>query len=263
MTPYCKHMGSDLSVGDVIGNDLRCAFHHWQYGPTGQCTAIPSGDRIPQAACVRTFHVEEKWDMVWVFWGNEPVYPVPSFEDWDDERWVYRSFEVPLDDKVQADPWMFSTNLFDFVHFRVVHEIPGLDPDVEWGQWGAEWTAFLPHPTVGEMTMNLRLLGTNSVISRSGRDEEILTHIAAATPMGEQGTRFFVCVATQRSDKAALALDQQQALHTELINEDVPIMNTLRLGDDHLVTSDRQLAKYLRYVRDFPKMTFKELDASR
>src|SRR5690606_14919696 len=39
--PYCKHMGSDLSVGDVVGNELRCAFHHWHYGPDGSCTKIP------------------------------------------------------------------------------------------------------------------------------------------------------------------------------------------------------------------------------
>src|SRR5262245_41367279 len=26
---YCPHMGADLAVGKMIGNNLRCAFHHW------------------------------------------------------------------------------------------------------------------------------------------------------------------------------------------------------------------------------------------
>ncbi len=28
---YCRHLGADLSVGKVVGESLRCAFHHWEY----------------------------------------------------------------------------------------------------------------------------------------------------------------------------------------------------------------------------------------
>ena len=28
---FCPHMGASLEAGDVVENQLRCAFHHWEY----------------------------------------------------------------------------------------------------------------------------------------------------------------------------------------------------------------------------------------
>ncbi len=123
MTAYCKHLGADLSVGDVVGDDVRCAFHHWQYGPDGVCTTIPTGDRIPPQARQVSFPTEEKWDVIWVFFGTEPLYPVPSFhESVDTDRIMYRAFEY--DESAQVDPWwVFTTNVFD----------DGIEPCIEGG----------------------------------------------------------------------------------------------------------------------------------
>ena len=49
LTGICPHMGLDLALGTVIGDELRCGQHHFQFGPDGTCTGIPSGDRIPSA----------------------------------------------------------------------------------------------------------------------------------------------------------------------------------------------------------------------
>lgn len=95
-TPYCPHMGANLGVGAVVGNDLQCAFHHWQFGPSGECTAIPSGDRISTSARVFMFSVEERWGLIWVFFGSEPLCPVPSFPNWDEENYITRTSIVPL-----------------------------------------------------------------------------------------------------------------------------------------------------------------------
>ena len=35
LSAYCPHVGSDLAVGDVQGDTIRCAFHHWQYDQSG------------------------------------------------------------------------------------------------------------------------------------------------------------------------------------------------------------------------------------
>src|SRR3546814_9579373 len=53
MSAYCKHMGADLSVGgDIVGNDVRCPYHHWTYGDGGKCTGIASGDPIDRKSVV-------------------------------------------------------------------------------------------------------------------------------------------------------------------------------------------------------------------
>src|SRR5438477_4301216 len=61
MSAYCRHLGADLGLGKVIGEDVRCAFHHWQYGPDGGCTKIPASEKIPKAARVFKFPTAEKW----------------------------------------------------------------------------------------------------------------------------------------------------------------------------------------------------------
>jgi nitrite reductase/ring-hydroxylating ferredoxin subunit len=260
-TPYCPHMGANLSVGQVVGNDLQCAFHHWQFGPDGHCTVIPSGDRIPKSANVFSFPVEEKWGLIWVFFGREPLYPVPSFPNWDEDKYVSRAYRVPLSEPLLVKPWVFSTNLFDFQHFQVVHGIPGLNPEVTWHEWGGEWTAEVEHPVIRHMTMQARMWGVSSLVSRSVRDAEELIYLASTSPLGREGLTGFLCVVAEKGDGAEAILDEQQALHTELIQEDVRIMNSLRLGKAMFSTSDRSMVRYLRYVRDYPRMSMKDFEA--
>jgi phenylpropionate dioxygenase-like ring-hydroxylating dioxygenase large terminal subunit len=267
LSPYCPHMGADLSVGDVVGNDIRCAFHHWQLGGDGVCTNIPSGDRIPKAACVVSFPLVEKHGLIWVFFGKTPTYDVPSFpESITSRNVIWRPFEVPLSGKLTVEPWVFGTNLFDFVHFRVVHGIEGFDPEVETEGTTMKWTADLPHPTVGVMQVTAEMWGTNAALSYGARGEAASAHIAGGTYMGSEGTKYFMTIGAEVNGNgddalrmAEESLDAQQALHTTLINEDLPVMNSLRLGDDHLVGSDRKLAQYLRYARDYPRVTMASL----
>jgi phenylpropionate dioxygenase-like ring-hydroxylating dioxygenase large terminal subunit len=257
-------MGSDLSVGCVVGDDLRCAFHHWQYGPDGRCTKIPSGDRIPGAARVFSFPTEERYGLIWVFFGETPLYDIPSFPSWVLEHpMIWRAFEVQLSEPLMVEPWVFVTNVFDFAHFRVVHKVEGLDPDVETDGQMMQWTADLPHPTVGSIRMTGQCWGTNVAMSFGRRDGFAVARIGGMTWMGpNRGTRCFTVAGAELGGEgeaaraqAEASLDAQQALSTQLINEDLPIMNTLRLGDDHLVGADRKLAAYLRFVRDYPRAT--------
>src|ERR1700739_1257375 len=39
----CPHRRVPLSLGKIIGGDLRCAYHGWTFdGVSGACTAIPN-----------------------------------------------------------------------------------------------------------------------------------------------------------------------------------------------------------------------------
>ena len=48
VSAYCRHLGTDLTQGEVVGNELRCNFHYWCYDRAGGCTKIPASDRIPE-----------------------------------------------------------------------------------------------------------------------------------------------------------------------------------------------------------------------
>lgn len=43
---FCPHLGAHLGYGGcVIGEDIRCPFHHWTWSPTGENVDIPYSDR--------------------------------------------------------------------------------------------------------------------------------------------------------------------------------------------------------------------------
>src|SRR5438093_1073799 len=87
---YCRHLGADLSGGDVIGDDIRCPYHHWSYAKSGACVKTATGDKPSASARLFKFPVEEKWGLVWVFNGEEPLYEVPHFSEHAEEELTYR-----------------------------------------------------------------------------------------------------------------------------------------------------------------------------
>jgi len=42
---YCPHLGADLSVGQVVSGQIRCAYHHWRFDCSGRCVDIPTETR--------------------------------------------------------------------------------------------------------------------------------------------------------------------------------------------------------------------------
>lgn len=261
MTPYCKHMGSDLGVGDVVGNELRCAFHHWQYGTDGKCTLIPSGDRIPKSARLSTFPVEERWGIVWVFYGPEPQYPVPTFPTWED-RLTYLAFEIEFREPLLVDPWIFTSNAFDFQHLRVVHgskieaDASALDID----DHSIKYRMDLDHPHGGSFDLSMHVWGTNCLVTMGEHEGDLSMHVAAGTPMGSLGTRYFMSVAVPKT-QGAEELERIKAMHTQLLNEDLPIMNTLRMGKNLFVPADRAMNRYFRYARAYPRASMADFGA--
>lgn len=263
MLPYCKHMGADLSVGDVVGNEIRCAFHHWQYGGDGRCTKIATGDRIPNSAVMRTLPLAEADGLIWIWWGDTPAYPVPSFAHFDKEKFAFRTFEVPLTAVVHVDPWVFAANVMDFQHLKSLHNVDVGSPDVDWNEWGAvmEWS--FSRPEVGEVNWDIELFGTNTVRTRQPLpDGSISGHIATTAPLGPEGTKVFLVVATSDLENAETVLDHQAEMHTNIANEDMDVLGRIRIGQATFTSSDKKLVQYMRYQHDYPKTTMAELEAS-
>lgn len=87
---YCPHMGTHLASGPstatsrspthMEGDNIRCPFHAWRFGPDGVCNHIPYHDGpIPPAARIKSWTVEEKYGVVFVWHDAEeqaPDYPL-------------------------------------------------------------------------------------------------------------------------------------------------------------------------------------------
>jgi phenylpropionate dioxygenase-like ring-hydroxylating dioxygenase large terminal subunit len=117
----CVHCGTALSLGLVVEDELRCAYHGWTYGPDGNCTQIPSrfGSSIPRRARLRRYQSEERDGLVWVCLDDDPVFPIPSFPEHDDPS--FRVCAVPAYDW-NASATRRVENFVDFAHFAWVHD---------------------------------------------------------------------------------------------------------------------------------------------
>ena len=69
----CCHRNVHLSLGEVVGEILKCAYHGWEYNLEGECVHIPSlpqDKKIPNACKVNKFPIRLHYKMVWVWLGD-------------------------------------------------------------------------------------------------------------------------------------------------------------------------------------------------
>lgn len=123
----CPHLGADLGQGKVIGNHLRCGFHHWTFSGAGECVAIPTMTSIPPFARTFAYPTKEKYGAVWFFNGPVALFPIPSFSEWREDELV----SLPLKPQIlRCHPHLVACNGLDIQHFRTVHELEFLDEPV-------------------------------------------------------------------------------------------------------------------------------------
>ena len=116
----CAHLGADLGHGTVVGETLRCAFHHWAYAGDGQCVKIPYMEAIPSFAKAFAYPVEEKHGAVWVFNGPKPLFSIPTFSG--REKNGLRVFLL-RPQILNCHPHVATCNGLDIQHFKTVHRI--------------------------------------------------------------------------------------------------------------------------------------------
>jgi phenylpropionate dioxygenase-like ring-hydroxylating dioxygenase large terminal subunit len=74
----CLHRGAKLSVGQVLGDQLRCAYHGWCYDTSGQCISIPTSKtaqtKLAPRLRLESFETQERAGLVWAYFTVEAVY---------------------------------------------------------------------------------------------------------------------------------------------------------------------------------------------
>ena len=143
LSAVCPHMGADLAGGDVQGDDLRCMFHFFRYGPDGKCTGIPSEDNVPQLGARAQLSLSRNaGDSCGSSTATNRSSRCPGLRDYDDANVVVRSRRTDL---FPVEPWVIMANSFDYQHLRFVHGF-----EFEFDEDTVDWS--VPHRIEETMT---------------------------------------------------------------------------------------------------------------
>lgn len=116
----CPHRGAPLHVGRLEGDSVRCGYHGMRFNAAGKCTEIPGQDMIPPRACVRSYPVIARDELLWI-WMGEPAradadkiirYAWHTDPAWRKKR-AYLHYQAPYT--------LIVDNLLDFSHLAFVH----------------------------------------------------------------------------------------------------------------------------------------------
>ena len=115
----CPHRGTRFTIGHIEKGEVVCAYHDWQFAPSGQCTRIPAlPDHKPAAStCARTYAATEQYGFVWVCLGEPAgaVLPFPEYADPQLRKVICGPYDVPT-----SGPRIVE-NFLDMAHFPYVH----------------------------------------------------------------------------------------------------------------------------------------------
>jgi phenylpropionate dioxygenase-like ring-hydroxylating dioxygenase large terminal subunit len=118
---FCPHMGTDLAIGRVEGNEIRCFFHHWRFNGEGRCTHIPAGEPVPSRAQLQAYDVREKYGFIWIWPSEHAPAGVPEYPELAGLP-VYAMRGRPIIRSCHHNINMI--NGLDAQHLRTVHQIP-------------------------------------------------------------------------------------------------------------------------------------------
>src|SRR5262249_16655389 len=219
---YCPHLGADLSVGQVVDGQIRCAYHHWRSDCAGRCVDIPAGDRIPPGARIATYPSAEAWGLIWAFNGDNPWFSVPGIPGAREDELVY---ETHFRGTRATDPWVSVSNGVDFQHLRTLHGLSGaVDPDaVTVGshslKYRIEMPSFLQHGLI---------TGVNPFSQPLIFGGQDLFMLFSGAPIAHGRSMGFYCFGVPRAEDATSRLDNLREFVQRLIGEDAPVLDTIR-----------------------------------
>ncbi len=265
--PFCPHLGAHLGVNStVVGNDLRCAFHHWSFNGAGGVSDIPYTDVIPPKlarGCLSTWPVSEVDGVIFVWYHPRRIAP-----KWE----VARLPRCPDGDWVLAEThdWIIdihcqeiTENGQDHAHFRAVHGVPRAPSGefrVEGWQRRNTVVAQMETPK-GPMTGTIDVTATGP--GQSIIEYIDITHVVQSqqvTPIDAQTThlRWQMYHIPGLSDGRLRVTMARMRDLVKQVQQDIPIWNAKRFqvkpllvkGDGPLLAYRAQYARYYDFESD-------------
>ena len=117
---YCCHMGADLSKGRVVGNNVECALHGWQFDCSGSCRKIPAlidaDVKQLEERKQTSLPCREAFGVIFAYYGDQPEYklPVPAGMP----KVMFGDCHVV---NLNTEHHVPCLNTFDVQHYRKIH----------------------------------------------------------------------------------------------------------------------------------------------
>lgn len=258
LSAYCPHLGADLAAGSVVGDSIRCAFHHWEFDREGSCLKTAAGDPPPPGACLFRFPTAERYGMIWAFNGEEPLFALPDFPYPDDDL-VLRVEEH--EEVFPIDPWVFCCNTPDIQHIRAVHGFTFDKGEPAENMVLTDHTMRYDfdglHPTGFRVTFQVGIYGTTIFYQSSTFNGRWYGYIAPFGMPAPGSCKVYYILAVRKSegDEASQKelLDFAMGVQRQIVVEDAPIARSAHFRPGTLTRSDRALAQFLEHLRKFPR----------
>ncbi|MDB5366245.1 MAG: Rieske (2Fe-2S) domain protein [Rhodospirillales bacterium] len=257
LSAFCPHMGADLRTGNVMGNTLRCAFHHWKYDGDGRCVHTAIGDPPPPSARLYKFVSQEKFGLVWAFNGDKPHYDLPDFPVPMDQLTI-RTVAIPGENPV--DPWVQCANTPDIQHIKALHNIKFTQDDPEDIVWtdtsmlysfaGIHTDGSSVHNVVGIYGTSLYYQATDYAGKWFGFMD------AMGLPRPGAAINYMILAARNdmgTKDEIEAYLDFVFQLEIGVVSEDLHVMQSMKFRPGTLTKSDRTLGRFFEYMRKYPR----------
>lgn len=122
----CPHKGVALHKGKVEGCNLACAYHGWEFDGSGECVKVPylpESQKLPRAE-VRSYPVQEKYNLIWVFPGDAALADScqpPDIPEFQHPDWLM----VTVTAKMQAHFSICNENSMDVFHGYLHQNLQG------------------------------------------------------------------------------------------------------------------------------------------
>ena len=263
LSAYCCHLGTDLSIGKVVGNCIQCAFHHWEYDGSGQCVKTGWGERGPRNARLFKYPTVEKFGLIWAFNGENAWWSLPDCQYPESEVAVDVRYDVPT---MPVDPWVVCANTPDWSHFKFVHHVlfdeseansryRFTDHSLEFRLQGTMFDGTGPR-----MDLDVGIYGTTMFYFQGTLDGEWYALMSAFAMPRPGITQNFFSFSVRKGDGSPEAQAKVKALHTAgfqlgkvFTAMDRPILHNIRYSPGILTKQDESLARYLEIVRKFPR----------
>ena len=260
MDGRCAHLGADLGRGDVVGETIRCPFHHWRYGCDGACVGAPLIQEIPAFARQRVYPAEERHGVVFFFNGPKALFPLPFFQGLKPEELVAAK---PFSYEADADWLMVASQAFDLAHFQAVHDrrlvagpfVEQPNPYLRTNRWdavniGEEFRDRLLRWLAGpNVSLSIASWVGTMIIVEARFDRAVSRFLVSFHPLEDGRTRFSVLVFAPRgTPRLALRL-RRWFTRGHLAAEAATVRHT-EYRPAHLTEADADMARCFQWLAE-------------